>query len=262
MSVLFCFRLTIYLYSILHKAGEGMKVLYILLLALTMFSCGYNVRKDYMFPNEQVINLSYDEVWQAVVDEFSAKYTIKVVDKASGIIQTDEFKPDTYLWNLTYSPHSYQLTAGDSYYASQMDYTCSLTKLYENQTKIRVVAHYYSKHQSETDDWTPVTSNGYNEYNLLNTLVTKMHQPIYGYGFSCKKGTYCFDVSYVIPDSPADKAGIEKGDVFESINDTKLNESADNYVAYLLADTNSDHCTLKVYKNYKPRIVELTKADY
>lgn len=141
-------------------------------LAMASISCvtvpdsGYSA-----LSNNRDLKVSYDRVWTAIVSTVSERASIKNIDKASGLLTTEDFSlgsgftTQLTLQKYAHQPPNFLGTWG----ASRGSLTFFVTRKGEI-TNVRVTARFHGFEENVTKTWMEWPTNGVLENEMLDRI--------------------------------------------------------------------------------------------
>jgi hypothetical protein len=119
----------------------------------------------------RVFRAPYEKVWGAVVSQISASYPVKLIDKSSGLITTDQFSPGS-LGEFGYPPQVLLACWG----ASRATMTAFVSKIDDEHTKVRLTGHFECFEFNVSHCWYVWESRGTLENRILSTIKDDVEQ--------------------------------------------------------------------------------------
>lgn len=146
--------------------------IFVLTLGTCLTSCVTVPEGGYTaLPNNRNFHASYDRVWGAVVSLLSEKASIKNIDKASGLITTEEFSigsgifSEIELKKVAHPPPSLLAT----YSAARASVSVFVTRHGES-TNVHVTARFAGFENNLSHSWLEWPTNGVLENRILDQI--------------------------------------------------------------------------------------------
>jgi len=134
---------------------------------------------------DYMVSAPFDQVWGKLVERATDRsWPLKTIDKASGIIVTDfsslgdGISGWQALKQLAYEPSMFLATwAG----GARMKLSVFVSKIAENQTRVKLNAHFEGFENNVTHQWVVWQSNGLDEKGVVDYIASELHAQVQPY---------------------------------------------------------------------------------